>query len=231
MNKTVAIIGSGFSSLSAACYLAKNGFKVNIYEKNATIGGRARQLKKDGFTFDMGPSWYWMPDIFDNFFNDFNKKTSDYYQLDKLDPAYKIFFEDEVLTVGDSLEKICSEFERIESGSSKHLKSFISKAEKNYDIAINKVVLRPGLSPLELITPETVLRVSQFFTTISHDVRKKFSNPKLVATLEFPVLFLGCQTQSNPLFLQFYELCRLWLGHLAPQRRNVHDNRSNGSIG
>lgn len=162
MNKTVAIIGSGFSSLSAACYLAKNGFKVNIYEKNATIGGRARQLKKDGFTFDMGPSWYWMPDIFDNFFNDFNKKTSDYYQLDKLDPAYKIFFEDEVLTVGDSLEKICSEFERIESGSSKHLKSFISKAEKNYDIAINKVVLRPGLSPLELITPETVLRVSQF---------------------------------------------------------------------
>lgn len=217
MNKTVAIIGSGFSSLSAACYLAQNGFKVNLYEKNATIGGRARQLQRDGFTFDMGPSWYWMPDIFENFFSDFNKKTSDYYQLEKLDPAYKIFFEDEVITVGDSLEKICTEFERIESGSSKHLKNFISKAEKNYDIAINKVVLRPGLSPLELVTPETVLRVSQFFTTISHDVRKKFSNPKLVATLEFPVLFLGAKPNQTPSFYNFMNYADFGLGTWHPK--------------
>ena len=93
MSKNIQIIGSGFSSLSAACYLAKAGHQVSIYEKNSTVGGRARQLNKNGFTFDIGPSWYWMPDIFDRFFSDFGKKTSDYYQIDKLDPAYKIFFD------------------------------------------------------------------------------------------------------------------------------------------
>ena len=95
MKKTIQIIGSGFSSLSAACYLAQAGHQVSLYEKNSSVGGRARQLKKDGFTFDIGPSWYWMPDVFDRFFADFGKKTSDYYQIDKLDPAYKIFFDDE----------------------------------------------------------------------------------------------------------------------------------------
>ena len=71
MKKKVAVIGSGFSALSASCYLAKLGFEVVIYEKNSTVGGRARQLVAEGFTFDIGPSWYWMPDIFDRFFADF----------------------------------------------------------------------------------------------------------------------------------------------------------------
>ncbi len=101
MTKTISIIGSGFSALSASCYLAKAGYRVSIFEKNETVGGRARQLKKDGFTFDIGPSWYWMPDIFEKFFNDFGKKTSDYYQLDKLSPAIKYFFADDVITIGD----------------------------------------------------------------------------------------------------------------------------------
>ena len=91
----ISIIGSGFSSLSAACYLAKDGYEVSIFEKNSSVGGRARQLKKEGFTFDIGPSWYWMPDIFERFFNDFNKSTTDYYELDKLSPAYRVFFSDD----------------------------------------------------------------------------------------------------------------------------------------
>ena len=73
MKKNIAIIGSGFSSLSAACYLSKSGHKVTVYEKNDSLGGRARQFKEKGFTFDMGPSWYWMPDVFDKFFNDFGR--------------------------------------------------------------------------------------------------------------------------------------------------------------
>jgi phytoene desaturase len=140
MKKSIQIIGSGFSSLSAACYLAKSGYKVSIFEKNSKVGGRAGQLKKEGFTFDIGPSWYWMPDVFDRFFNDFGKKTSDYYIIDKLDPAYRIFFEDEVMTIGDSLEKICLEFERIEKGSGVKLKKFIEKAQENYGIAVNKIL-------------------------------------------------------------------------------------------
>lgn len=217
MEKNIAIIGSGFSSLSAACYLAKAGHQVTIYEKNESIGGRAAQLIKDGFTFDMGPSWYWMPDIFEKFFSDFGKKTSDYYQLDKLSPAYKIFFADDVITIGDCMDKICTEFERIESGSSVHLRKFIALAQENYEIAINKIVLRPGLSPFELVTKETVLKVDQFFKTISSEVRKKFKNPKLIATLEFPVLFLGAKPSDTPSFYSFMNFADFGLGTWHPQ--------------
>ncbi len=217
MNKKIAIIGSGFSALSASCYLAKNGNSVSVFEKNDTVGGRCRQLKKEGFTFDIGPSWYWMPDVFDTFFADFDKKTSDYYQLDKLSPAYKIFFKDEVITIGDTLDKICEEFDRIEPGSSIALKKFISKAQTHYDIAINKVVLKPGVSPFELVTKETVSRVDQFFKTISGDVRKHFKNPKLISTLEFPVLFLGAKPSSTPSFYSFMNYADFGLGTWHPK--------------
>ncbi|MFD1063571.1 phytoene desaturase family protein [Winogradskyella litorisediminis] len=215
--KKVSIIGSGFSSLSAACYLAKYGFDVSVFEKNDTIGGRARQLKKDGFTFDIGPSWYWMPDIFEKFFSDFNKSTKDFYELDKLSPAYKIFFSDDVITIGDSMNKICEEFERIEPGSSKPLRKFIAKAQENYDIAINKIVLKPGLSPLELVTKDTITRVDQFFKTISSEVRKKFKNPKLISTLEFPVLFLGAKPNNTPSFYSFMNFADFGLGTWHPK--------------
>jgi len=217
MGKNVIIIGSGFSSLSASCYLAKKGFDVCIYEKNATVGGRARQLVRDGFTFDMGPSWYWMPDIFESFFNDFGKKTSDYFQLDKLDPAYKIFFSDDIITIGDSMEKICEEFERIEKGSAEPLRKFIKKAQDNYEIAIHKIVLRPGLSPLELVSKDTIVRLDQFFKSISDEVRKHFKNPKLISTLEFPVLFLGAKPNKTPSFYSFMNFADFGLGTWHPK--------------
>jgi len=217
MNKTISIIGSGFSSLSAACYLAKAGYKVSIFEKNNTVGGRARQLIKDGFTFDIGPSWYWMPDVFEKFFNDFNKSTSDYYTLDKLSPAYKIFFSDDVITIGDHMDQICEEFERIESGSSKPLRKFIAQAQDHYNIAINKVVLKPGISPLELVTKDTITRVDRFFKSISSEVRKNFKNPKLISTLEFPVLFLGAKPSQTPSFYSFMNFADFGLGTWHPK--------------
>ena len=217
MRKKISIIGSGFSSLSASCYLAKAGYDVSVFEKNDTVGGRARQLIKDGFTFDIGPSWYWMPDIFEKFFNDFGKSVSDYYQLDKLSPAYKIFFSDDVITIGDHMDKICEEFERIEEGSSKPLRKFIARAQDHYDIAINKVVLKPGLSPFELVTKETITRVDRFFKTISQEVRKNFKNPKLISTLEFPVLFLGAKPNHTPSFYSFMNFADFGLGTWHPR--------------
>ncbi|WP_179316816.1 phytoene desaturase family protein [Winogradskyella undariae] len=217
MSKTVSIIGSGFSALSASCYLAKAGYEVSLYEKNDSVGGRARQITKDGFTFDIGPSWYWMPDIFDKFFNDFGKKTSDYYQLDKLSPAYKIFFSDDVITIGDHMDQICKEFERIEKGSSVPLRNFITKAQDNYNIAINKIVLKPGLSPLELVTKDTITRLDQFYKTISSEVRKNFKNPKLISTLEFPVLFLGAKPNQTPSFYSFMNFADFGLGTWHPK--------------
>jgi len=91
MKKSTAhIIGSGFAGLATAASLAQKGVDVTVFEKNKTIGGRARQFQEKGFTFDMGPSWYWMPDVFENFFNRFGKTAADYYELKKLDPGFTI---------------------------------------------------------------------------------------------------------------------------------------------
>ncbi|WP_106792611.1 NAD(P)/FAD-dependent oxidoreductase [Aquimarina sp. Aq78] len=218
MFKKIAIIGSGFSSLSASCYLAKLGYDVTIFEKNATVGGRAGQLKKEGFTFDTGPSWYWMPDVFERFFRDFNTSASDYYTLDKLHPAYKVFFKNnESITIGGSLEKIYETFEAEERGSSVKLQKFIKTAQNNYEIAIKDLVYRPGVSLLELVTKQTILRVGQFFSTISKEVRKEFKSKKLIQILEFPVLFLGAKPSDTPAFYSFMNYADFGLGTWHPR--------------
>jgi len=218
MSKTIQIIGSGFSSLAAACYLAKQGNNVTIYEKNETIGGRARQFKKDGFTFDMGPSWYWMPDVFDRFFEDFDKKTSDYYELVKLNPAYRVYFGiNDFISIYDNLEEIKYTFETIEKGSGKKLQNFIDQAKSNYDIAIKDLVYRPGVSPLELITKETALKLNQFFNNVSADIRKNFKNERLIQILEFPVLFLGAKPTKTPSFYNFMNYADFGLGTWHPK--------------
>ena len=215
--KKIIIIGSGFSSLSAACYLAKEGHRVTVLEKNATIGGRARQLKRDGFTFDMGPTWYWMPDIFERFFADFGKKPSDYYQLSKLSPAYDVVFgKDDALRVADNLEDIKSMFESTQPGSAKALDGFMATARDNYDIAIGDMVYKPGESPLELITTKTATRVGRFLGTISSTVRKRFRDKRLVQLLEFPVLFLGAKPSDTPAFYSFMNQADFGLGTWHP---------------
>ncbi len=218
MSKKIAIIGSGFSSLSASCYLAQLGHEVHIYEKNSTIGGRARQLKKEGFTFDIGPSWYWMPDVFESFFNDFNESVSDFYTLEKLNPAYKVFFKEEKeIKIEDTLEKIYAAFEAEEKGSSLKLKKFIKTAQDNYRVAIKNLVYRPGVSPLELVTKETITRLGQFLSTISREVRKEFKNEKLIQILEFPVLFLGAKPSDTPAFYSFMNYADFGLGTWHPK--------------
>lgn len=218
MEKNIAVIGSGFSSLAASCYLAQAGYKVTIYEKNATIGGRARQLKKEGFTFDIGPTWYWMPDVFERFFGDFGKTPSDYYQLKKLNPAYRVYFgENDFITIEDTLEKISSAFEKEEPGSAKKLQKFIKQALDNYNIAIKDLVYRPGVSPLELVTTKTMKKVGQFFSTISKEVRQEFTNPKLISILEFPVLFLGAKPSNTPAFYSFMNYADFGLGTFHPK--------------
>jgi phytoene desaturase len=218
MKKDIKIIGSGFSALAASCYLAQQGNNVTVYEKNSTIGGRARQLKKEGFTFDIGPTWYWMPDVFERFFADFNKKPSDYYQLIKLSPAYQVYFGvDEFVSIADNLPEIIATFETVEKGSGAKLASFMKEAQSNYNIAIKDLVYRPGVSPLELITVETALKVNQFFSNISRDIRKRFKNKKLVQILEFPVLFLGAKPSDTPSFYSFMNFADFGLGTWHPK--------------
>ncbi|WBX74014.1 phytoene desaturase family protein [Tenacibaculum pacificus] len=218
MKKTIHIIGSGFSSLSASCYLAKAGYDVVILEKNETVGGRARQLIKDGFTFDIGPTWYWMPDVFEKFFADFGKKPSDYYELEKLDPAYQVYFDTaDSITIPGSVEEIYEIFEAEEKGSSVHLKEFLKSAAYNYDVSINDLVYNPGVSPLELVTPVTIGKITQFFSTIRKVVRKKIKSKKLIQILEFPVLFLGAKPSNTPAFYNFMNYADFVLGTWHPK--------------
>ncbi len=217
MSKKISIIGSGFSSLSAASYLAKEGFDVTIYEKNKNIGGRARRLSKDGFSFDMGPTWYWMPDVFEKFFADFRKKPEDYYELIKLSPAYKVIFDvDNSVSISDDFNEILQTFEEIETGSSKKLSKFMNSAKVNYEIAINNLVYKPGNSITELITLDTVTKIDQFFGTISKDTKRLFRNKNLRQIVEFPVLFLGAKPSNTPSFYNFMNHADFGLGTWHP---------------
>ena len=218
MKKNIAIIGSGFSSLSAACYLAKSGHKVTVYEKNDSLGGRARQFKAKGFTFDMGPSWYWMPDVFEKFFDDFGKKVDDYYQIKKLNPAYRVYFDKkEYIDIDNSIEKIILKFEEIEKGSGEKLRRFINNAKENYSIGVTDMLYKmPGLSPLELLSLKTIKKIKLFISTIRKEVHKEFKNPKLRSVLEFPVLFLGAKASNTPAFYSFMNYADFGLGTFQP---------------
>jgi phytoene desaturase len=216
----IAVIGSGFSGLSAACYLAKEGFDVTILEKNDSAGGRARQFKADGFAFDMGPSWYWMPDVFENFFAYFGKKASDYYTLQRLDPSYRIVYsKDDTLNIPAGVDALCEMFEKLEAGSGKRLQQFLEEGKFKYDIGINYLVHKPGLSVSEFFDFNLVkgaLRL-HVFQSISTYIRKFFKEKKLVQLLEFPVLFLGATPENTPALYSLMNYADMALGTWYPQ--------------
>lgn len=225
MSTHALVIGSGFAGLSAACCLAKEGVQVTVLEKNATPGGRARQLKDAGFTFDMGPSWYWMPEIFEEFFGLFGKKASDYYTLDRLDPGYRIYFgEHDVVDVPASLEELYALFERIEPGSSPKLKKFLADAEFKYVTGMREFVHKPALSPMEFMDLR-ILKAGlkmQLLTSVSAEVRSLFRDSRLVRMLEFPVLFLGATPQNTPALYTMMNYADLVLGTWYP-RGGMHE--------
>jgi len=197
----ITIIGSGFSGLSAAAILAKQGYDVNVIEKHNQIGGRARRFAEKGFNFDMGPSWYWMPDVFDKFFNQFNKSTKDYYNLIKLDPGFQIIFKNQdTLVVPADYDKLEDLFNQIELGASLKLKKFMEEAEFKYGFGMNSIVFQPGLSWKEFCNIDLFKNVFklQIFSSYKSHVSKYFKHPKLRALLEFPVLFLGTAPKKTP---------------------------------
>lgn len=197
----IAIIGSGFSGLSAAAVLSHKGHNVTVYEKNTELGGRARQFNAKGYTFDMGPSWYWMPDVFDRFFSRFNKASSDFYSLKQLDPAFQIILDKEkVMPIPANWYSLLSLFEEKEKGSSKKLEKFMAEAAFKYDFGINKLVYEPGLSIKEICKKDFFSNFFklQIFSSYRKHVAKYFKNPDIKALLEFPVLFLGTAPAETP---------------------------------
>ena len=219
--KKVAVIGSGFSGLSAAAYLAAAGHDVEVFEKNATSGGRARQLKtQNGYTFDMGPSWYWMPDVFERFFKDMGYSLADFYQLTLLDPAFDMVFAgQQTMSIPNDFEVLKQLFESIEKGSAKQLEKFMREAQYKYETGMENLVYMPGLSVTEFFNSQVLkgaLRL-QVFSSFSKHIRKYFSDPKLIALMEFPILFLGAMPKDTPALYSLMNYAGLKLGTWYPK--------------
>ncbi|MBB6004142.1 NAD(P)/FAD-dependent oxidoreductase [Arcicella rosea] len=215
----VIVIGSGFSGLSVATSLADKGYEVTILEKNSVAGGRARVFHAEGFTFDMGPSWYWMPDVFDNYFAKFNKKTSDYYDLVRLDPSYSVILEgNETINLPASIDKLGDLFESMEAGSKEKFQEFLRQAEYKYDVGINQFVWKPSTSITEFLSLKLlydVVRLDVFQSFASH-IRKFFKDEKILKLMEFPILFLGATPENTPAMYSLMNYAEMKLGTWYP---------------
>jgi phytoene desaturase len=219
MPQRVLVIGAGFAGLAAATSLADKGYDVTILEKNSSPGGRARLFREKGFTFDMGPSWYWMPDVFENYFARFNKKPSDYYQLVRLDPSYSVIFgPDEVVDLPAGMDKLEQLFEKLEPGSAPKLREFLRQAAYKYDVGMNKFVWKPSRSVIEFLSLKLLLDVSRLdvLQSFASHARKYFSNPRLLEIIEFPILFLGATPENTPAMYSMMNYAEMALGTWYP---------------
>jgi phytoene desaturase len=218
--KKAVIIGSGFAGLSAASFMAKAGWEVTVLEKQSTPGGRARQLKAEGFTFDMGPSWYWMPDVFERYFACFGKEVTDYYELERLDPSYRIYWKDGITDIPADYDELKKLFENIEPGSGEKLDAFLKEAAYKYEVGINKLVYKPGQSVMEFLDWDTIKGVFKLdvFTSMEKHIRKYFKHPKLRQLMEFPVLFLGALPKDTPALYSLMNYADIKLGTWYPKK-------------
>ncbi len=219
MQKSAVIIGSGFAGLSAASFMAKDGWKVTVLEKNEAPGGRAKQLKQDGFTFDMGPSWYWMPDVFERYFQQFEKNVKDYYKLKRLDPSYRVYWQHDFTDIPSDLTQLKKIFESIEPGSAVQLDKYLEEAAYKYKTGINNLVYKPGLSITEFFDWQIAKGIFRLdiFTSIKKHIARHFKNEKLRSLMEFPVLFLGALPEDTPALYSLMNYADIQGGTWYPQ--------------
>ncbi|MDI9358675.1 MAG: phytoene desaturase family protein [Phycisphaerales bacterium] len=218
-SRNVYVIGGGIAGLSSACFLSKAGFQVTLIEKNSQLGGRATTLTQNGFVFDKGPSWYWMPDIIEKFFNHFDKTTNDFYNLKRLAPSYQLIFEDKItIAPSANLDELKQQFEELEAGSSKKLEQFLAQAKMKYDLGMNDFVYKPGLSIKEYGHFDLLRKASRLNIIGSHakHIRQFFSHPVILKMLEFPILFLGGSSDSIPALYSMMNYADMVLGTWYP---------------
>ncbi|TAD92433.1 MAG: phytoene desaturase [Bacteroidetes bacterium] len=198
--KTAVVIGSGFAGLSAASFLARSGWQVTVLEKHNQPGGRARRLQAEGFSFDMGPSWYWMPDVFERYFQQFGKTVAQYYTLERLDPSYRLFWPQTQWDVPANYDELKNLFDQIEPRAAQKLDLVMAEAAYKYEVGINKLVFKPGQSLLEFADADLIRGLFKLdvFTSIKAHFAKHFKNSQLRELMEFPVLFLGALPQDTP---------------------------------
>jgi phytoene desaturase len=199
--------------------------RVTLVEKNDHAGGRARQWQSDGFTFDMGPSWYWMPEVFEEYFARYGHKVSDFYTLDRLDPSYQVVFgPGDTVPVPAQMSELRALFERLEPGAGARLDEFLRQAAYKYRVGMTEFVWKPSRSVREFLDPRLVVDAVRLdlWQSMSKHVRKFFRHPHLIKLLEFPVLFLGATPQNTPALYSLMNYADLALGTWYP-RGGMHE--------
>lgn len=218
----VAIIWSGFWWLSAAIHAAHKGWDVTVYEKNEQLWGRASMFEKDWFRRDMGPSWYLMPDLFESFFEQFWKKRSDYIEIEKLTPSYRIFFEQSdfpQVDVYDDVEKNRDLFERIEPGSTDVLLDYLEKSKYQYELAMKGFVQKNYDSIFDFLTPQMAIEGSKMnvFQKMDKYVAKYFKTPEMQKILQYPLVFLWTAPKDAPALYNIMSWVDFGMGVFYPK--------------
>ncbi len=233
MKKKIIVIGGGMAGMAAAAHLAKQNFSVKLLEKNDRIGGRNRQFSAAGYTFDMGPSWYWMPDIFEQFYQEFGHTTKDFYTLERLNPSYQVIHANQTSTlIPANREELAQLFESWEKGSAAKLALFLKEAEEKYRTAMKEFVIKPSLSIREYINFNLIKKSFQLdlFKSISAHIRKYFKHPNIIELLEFPVLFLGAKPQFTPALFSMMNYADMVLGTWYPKGGMVEISKAFNTI-
>ena len=218
------VVGAGFGGLSAAALLARDGFDVTVLEKNAQPGGRARVLREEGFSFDMGPSWYLMPDVFERFFAEFGKSPEDFYELVRIDPSYRIFFADGTMTdVSASLEDNLGLFDSFEANGGEKLREYLERAERHYNLAMDELIYREYGSILDILSGRLVLEGFRMplFGNIEGFVSKSFSSEKAKRILEYSIGFIGGSPHNTPALYYIMNHVDLKLGVWYPDEGGI----------
>jgi phytoene desaturase len=216
----IDIIGAGFSGLVAACFLSKEGFNVHVHEKHDQPGGRARNFKEKGFTFDMGPSWYWMPELIEKNFEDLGERVENHLDLVRLDPAYKVFWNDFTSTeIPADINELVTTFDELEPEGGAKLIKFLKDAEVKYKIGTEKFLEKPGLKISELFDLSVVKNFFKLdiFKSVEKDVCSRFQSHKARSILRFPSLFLGEMPNRIPSLYTLMNYADLKLGTWYPK--------------
>jgi phytoene desaturase len=197
----VAVVGGGFGGLSAACYLAAAGADVTVLEKNDQLGGRASVLERAGFRFDMGPSWYLMPDVFERFFGHFGRSPADYYELEHLDPHYRIYWKDgDRLDVTAGREVTKAAFECYEPGAGAALEHYLERARETYEVGMEQFVYvdRPRLRDYLDWDVVRNARGLGLLGSMEDHVSQYFDHEKLRQVVQYSLVFLGGSPSNTP---------------------------------